>query len=158
MPPRCWMPDWQGKNRLDSLRNIVRDGRFSLMFLVPGKTDVVRINGTAQVTADDAFGSPGWRTQGDAAGNRRRLHRGPRSISSAARPCCARTSWNRNDAADLPRRRALVADAVPRLRREALDAVYDQSHEIDHVVREMTMSHQHRGADRALMAKPTPGR
>ena len=29
------MPDWRGNNRMDSLRNIVRDGRVSLMFLVP---------------------------------------------------------------------------------------------------------------------------
>ena len=28
------MPDWRGNNRLDSLRNIVEDGRVSLLFLV----------------------------------------------------------------------------------------------------------------------------
>lgn len=46
------MPDWRGNNRLDSLRNIVRDGRVSLMFMVPGSTNVVRVNGTAHVTTD----------------------------------------------------------------------------------------------------------
>ena len=51
------LPDWQGNNRLDSLRNIVRDGRISLMFMVPGCTDVVRVNGSAIVTGDaDAVG------------------------------------------------------------------------------------------------------
>ncbi len=45
-----WMPDWRGNNRLDSLRNIVRDPRVSLMFLVPGTTNVVRVNGTAHLT------------------------------------------------------------------------------------------------------------
>ena len=69
------MPDWQGNNRLDSLRNIVRDGRFSLMFLVPGKTDVVRINGTAQVTADDAFVAR-FERKGMQPATVRRLHRG----------------------------------------------------------------------------------
>ncbi|MDJ0627933.1 MAG: pyridoxamine 5'-phosphate oxidase family protein [Rhodobacter sp.] len=49
------MPDWRGNNRIDSLRNIVRDGRVSLMFLVPGANNVVRINGRAQVTADPAM-------------------------------------------------------------------------------------------------------
>ena len=44
------MPDWRGNNRMDSLRNIVRDGRVSLMFMVPGSNNVVRINGTAEVT------------------------------------------------------------------------------------------------------------
>ena len=46
------LPDWPGNNRLDALRNIVRDGRVSLMFLVPGSDNVIRINGTARVTAD----------------------------------------------------------------------------------------------------------
>ncbi|MGD1885083.1 MAG: pyridoxamine 5'-phosphate oxidase family protein [Paracoccaceae bacterium] len=46
------MPDWRGNNRLDSLRNIVRDGRVSLMFMVPGSNNVVRINGEARLSAD----------------------------------------------------------------------------------------------------------
>ena len=47
-----WLPDWRGNNRMDSLRNIVRDGRVSLMFMVPGCKNVVRVNGTAILTAD----------------------------------------------------------------------------------------------------------
>ncbi|RYH01382.1 pyridoxamine 5'-phosphate oxidase family protein [Salipiger sp. IMCC34102] len=46
------LPDWKGNNRLDSLRNIARDGRVSLMFMVPGSTSVVRVNGTGIVTTD----------------------------------------------------------------------------------------------------------
>lgn len=46
------MPDWRGNNRLDTLRNIVSDGRISLLFMVPGSDVVVRINGQARVTAD----------------------------------------------------------------------------------------------------------
>jgi PPOX class probable FMN-dependent enzyme len=46
------LPDWMGNNRIDSLRNIVRDGRVSLMFMIPGSTNVVRVNGRAKVTAD----------------------------------------------------------------------------------------------------------
>ncbi len=46
------MPDWRGNQRLDSLRNIVRDPRVSLMFMIPGCTNVVRINGRATLTAD----------------------------------------------------------------------------------------------------------
>jgi len=44
------MPDWRGNNRMDSLRNIVADGRVSLMFIVRGSNNVVRVNGTADVT------------------------------------------------------------------------------------------------------------
>ncbi|MEM8653638.1 MAG: pyridoxamine 5'-phosphate oxidase family protein [Pseudomonadota bacterium] len=47
------MPDWRGNQRLDSLRNIVVDGRVSLMFMVPGSNTVVRVNGHARLTADD---------------------------------------------------------------------------------------------------------
>ena len=46
------MPDWRGNNRLDSLRNIVVDGRVSLMFVVPGSNNVVRVNGIARLTDD----------------------------------------------------------------------------------------------------------
>ncbi|MDP2082062.1 MAG: pyridoxamine 5'-phosphate oxidase family protein [Pseudotabrizicola sp.] len=46
------LPDWQGNERIDSLRNIVRDGRVSLVFLVAGSHNAMRVNGTAIVTAD----------------------------------------------------------------------------------------------------------
>ncbi|ROU02533.1 pyridoxamine 5'-phosphate oxidase family protein [Histidinibacterium lentulum] len=46
------LPDWRGNNRMDSLRNIVRDGRVSLLFMVPGAQNVVRVNGRARVSAD----------------------------------------------------------------------------------------------------------
>ena len=46
------MPDWRGNNRMDSLRNIVTDGRVSLMFMVPGSNNVIRVNGTAVVSVD----------------------------------------------------------------------------------------------------------
>jgi uncharacterized protein len=46
------LPDWYGNNRIDSLRNIVRDGRVSLMFLIPGANNALRVNGTARLTAD----------------------------------------------------------------------------------------------------------
>ena len=51
-PGRLALPDWRGNNRLDSLRNIVEDGRVSLMFMVPGSNNVVRVNGQAELTAD----------------------------------------------------------------------------------------------------------
>lgn len=51
-PKTLAIPDWKGNNRLDSLRNIVRDGRVSLMFMVPGSTAVVRVNGTAKLSTD----------------------------------------------------------------------------------------------------------
>lgn len=46
------MPDWRGNNRLDSLRNIVEDGRVSLLFMVPGSPTVVRLNGSAVLRTD----------------------------------------------------------------------------------------------------------
>lgn len=52
-PGTLALPDWRGNNRLDSLRNIVSDGRVSLMFIIPGTNNVIRVNGTAMVTDDD---------------------------------------------------------------------------------------------------------
>jgi PPOX class probable FMN-dependent enzyme len=46
------MPDRRGNNRCDSLRNIVRDPRVALMFLIPGSGTTLRINGSAYVSAD----------------------------------------------------------------------------------------------------------
>ena len=51
-PKTLLMPDWRGNNRLDSLRNIVRDGRVSLMFMIPKIRDVVRVNGHAKLRTD----------------------------------------------------------------------------------------------------------
>mgnify|MGYP001611864396 CR=1 FL=1 len=49
------LPDWRGNNRIDTLRNIVRDGRMALTFFVAGSNNVIRVNGRAVVTADSAL-------------------------------------------------------------------------------------------------------
>ncbi len=46
------MPDRRGNNRCDSLRNIVRDERVALLFLIPGSGTTLRLNGTAHLSAD----------------------------------------------------------------------------------------------------------
>jgi PPOX class probable FMN-dependent enzyme len=46
------MPDRRGNNRVDSLRNIVRDPKVALLFLIPGSGTTLRINGHAQVSVD----------------------------------------------------------------------------------------------------------
>jgi len=51
-PKTLAIPDRRGNDRIDSLRNIVRDGRVALMFLSPGSTMVTRINGQGQVSID----------------------------------------------------------------------------------------------------------
>ncbi|HEY4175170.1 MAG TPA: pyridoxamine 5'-phosphate oxidase family protein [Rhodopila sp.] len=44
------IPDRRGNNRIDSLRNIVRDDRIALLFLIPGVGETLRINGRAQIS------------------------------------------------------------------------------------------------------------
>ncbi|AEV39281.1 pyridoxamine 5'-phosphate oxidase family protein [Pseudovibrio sp. FO-BEG1] len=46
--------DRRGNNRIDSLRNIVRDPRVSLLFMIPGIGETVRINGKASISTDPA--------------------------------------------------------------------------------------------------------
>ena len=46
------MPDRRGNNRVDSLRNIVRDPRVALLFLIPGSGSTLRVNGRALVSTD----------------------------------------------------------------------------------------------------------
>ncbi len=49
------IPDRRGNNRIDSLRNIVRDPRVALLFLIPGIGETMRVNGRAQIVADPAL-------------------------------------------------------------------------------------------------------
>ena len=49
------IPDRRGNNRIDSLRNIVRDPRVSLLFLVPGVGETFRVIGRASITTDPAL-------------------------------------------------------------------------------------------------------
>jgi uncharacterized protein len=46
------MPDRRGNNRIDSLRNIVRDPRVALLFLIPGSGNTLRVNGRAKISTD----------------------------------------------------------------------------------------------------------
>jgi PPOX class probable FMN-dependent enzyme len=59
------MPDRRGNNRIDSLRNIVRDPRVALLFLIPGAGSTLRVNGRARVSVDaELLGS--FRMEGKA--------------------------------------------------------------------------------------------
>lgn len=49
------LPDWRGNNRIDSLLNIVRDPRVALMFLVPGSSTAMRVNGSAVISVEEAL-------------------------------------------------------------------------------------------------------
>jgi PPOX class probable FMN-dependent enzyme len=46
------MPDRRGNNRIDALRNVVRDPRVALLFLVPGSGTTLRVNGRATISAE----------------------------------------------------------------------------------------------------------
>jgi uncharacterized protein len=46
------IPDRRGNNRIDSLRNLVRDPRVSLLFLIPGVGETMRVNGRAVISTD----------------------------------------------------------------------------------------------------------
>ena len=115
-PKTLALPDWQGNDRIDSLRNIIRDGRCSLMFLIPGTTTALRVNGNARLTADAALCS-GFERDG----------KHPRSViviaisevySQCARALQRAELWLTGDqSADLP--------SVGQMLQEASDSVID---------------------------------
>jgi PPOX class probable FMN-dependent enzyme len=120
-PQTLALPDWMGNNRIDSLRNIVRDGRVSLMFLIPGANNALRVNGTARLTADAAL-----RAQFDRQGKQ------PRSVaviriaevySQCARALIRSGLWSDGDrSADLP----TVGDMLREITEGRIDgAAYD---------------------------------
>ena len=94
------LPDWRGNNRLDSLRNIVSDGRVSLLFMVPGKSNVIRVNGTGRLSVDP-----------DLISRFEQKRRHPRTVilisvaevySQCARALVRARLWEKGDVTDLP--------------------------------------------------------
>lgn len=105
------LPDWTGNNRLDNLRNIVRDPRVSLMFLVPGSDSVVRVNGHALVTAD-----AGYTARFEQKG------RHPKTVTvvtlqeayfQCAKALMRAGLWSRDDTAGLPTAGDFLQEADP---------------------------------------------
>ena len=116
------MPDWRGNNRIDSLRNIVRDGRVSLMFMVPGAGNVVRINGTA-VLSDDPAVTQTFEQRG----------RHPKSVIvvttgevyfQCAKAIMRSGLWTRDDAEGLPKAGDFLTDVDPEFDGKTYDAEY----------------------------------
>jgi len=46
------IPDFRGNNRLDNLENIIDTGQIGCVFLVPGVSETLRINGAASIHND----------------------------------------------------------------------------------------------------------
>jgi PPOX class probable FMN-dependent enzyme len=46
------LPDRRGNNRIDSLRNLITNPHISLLFLIPGIGETLRINGRAEIVVD----------------------------------------------------------------------------------------------------------
>ena len=49
------LPDRRGNNRIDSLRNVVRDPRVAFLFLIPGVGNCLRVNGRAHLSIAPAL-------------------------------------------------------------------------------------------------------
>ena len=121
-PKRLLLPDWRGNNRIDSLRNIVRDPRMSLMFMVPGSANVIRVNGRGAVSAD-----PGLLARFERDGAR------PRTVivvevgevySQCARAILRARLWaGEDESADLPS----VGDLLAEAKRGFDGAAYDRA-------------------------------
>lgn len=121
-PGTLAMPDWRGNNRLDSLRNIVLDGHVSLMFVVPGSNNVVRVNGHAKLTTDAAL-----KARFEKKG------RQPATVivieiseiyTQCARALMRAGTWVRDDSADLPSVGDILAEMTDG---EEGGAPYDQA-------------------------------
>jgi PPOX class probable FMN-dependent enzyme len=46
------IPDWPGNNRLDTLMNIEANPQVGLLFLIPGFSESLRVNGVAEISHD----------------------------------------------------------------------------------------------------------
>jgi len=50
---RLHLPDRPGNNRLDSFQNLIGNAKIALIFLVPGRLETLRVNGTARLLRDE---------------------------------------------------------------------------------------------------------
>lgn len=119
-----WLPDWRGNNRIDTLRNILRDGRVALMFMVPGSNNVVRINGRAVLTADPAI---------TESFEQRGKH--PRSVMvvsteeiyyQCAKAVMRAGLWSRDDAEGLPTAGQFTKEQQAGFDAESYDSTYPE--------------------------------
>ena len=104
------MPDWRGNNRLDTLRNIVLDGRISVMFMVPGSDLVVRVNGQARLSTAQPL-----RRMFEAKDKHPAtviLIRVGEIYAQCARASMRAGIWGRDDSANLPTMGQLLAEAT----------------------------------------------
>ena len=60
------LPDRRGNNRLDTLRNLVADPRISLLFLIPGVGETMRINGPRRHSRPSPRSAASFAMQGKA--------------------------------------------------------------------------------------------
>ena len=49
---RLAIPDRPGNRRIDTFHNLMRDPRVGLLFIIPGKTETLRISGEARIVRD----------------------------------------------------------------------------------------------------------
>ncbi|TDQ64223.1 hypothetical protein ATL17_2237 [Maritalea mobilis] len=99
-PRTLLMPDRRGNNRIDSLRNIVRDPRCSFMFMVPGNGNVLRVNGRAEIDIDEAL-CTSFEMEGKAPRSVIRLHI-EKAYFQCARAIMRAELWNAHTAPELP--------------------------------------------------------
>lgn len=104
------MPDWRGNNRLEALRDIIADGQVALLFMVPGSTTTVRVNGRAWLT-DDAELRASF-----AKGDRLPATVIVIEIGSVYTQCAKALMrsglWTRDDSADVPRAGQIIAEVT----------------------------------------------
>jgi uncharacterized protein len=49
------IPDRPGNRRADTFRNLLRDPRLAILFIIPGKTETLRVGGEARITRDETL-------------------------------------------------------------------------------------------------------
>jgi len=49
------IPDRLGNNRADSMENILQNPKIGLIFLIPGKSETLRVSGSARIVRDSAL-------------------------------------------------------------------------------------------------------
>jgi len=55
---RLLIPDRKGNNRVDTMMNVIENPHIGLLFLVPGLSETLRVNGRVEITIDPDLLAP----------------------------------------------------------------------------------------------------
>ena len=116
------LPDRIGNNRFDTFDNLFRNPAIGVLFFVPGMSEMLRVNGTARLTDDEALlAASAVQGRAPRVGVLIRVHEAYLHCAKAINRAGLWDASKHIDRASLPSYGAMLTDHVPGLTQEESD-------------------------------------